>query len=209
MLITGFEPFAAAHLNPSWEAAHSVAAQWDGSATVVAVLLPVEFAAASRALNLALRTHAPDVVISLGLAEGRRAVTPERIAINIADARIPDNAGSQPIDVPVVEGAADGLMSTLPVKAIVQDIRAAGIPSALSHSAGTYVCNHVFYSLQHALRQSPARSGFIHVPATPEMGLSPDTPTMEQTAIDAAVRVAIETSLARTSDAVVTEGTVH
>ncbi|MFN3865255.1 MAG: pyroglutamyl-peptidase I [Demequina sp.] len=209
VLLTGFEPFASARVNPSWEAARDVAATWAGEAAVAAVRLPVAFADAGRVLGDALDRHQPELVIALGVAQGRSAITPERIAVNVTDAPIPDNVGGQPIDVPVIDGAPDGLFTTLPVKAIVQAIRAAGLPSELSLSAGTYVCNHVFFQLQHALRGSDARSGFIHVPATPQMSGSDSALTMDQSAITAGVRVALETALARTADAAVGGGTVH
>ncbi|MFW7415078.1 pyroglutamyl-peptidase I [Demequina sp. SO4-18] len=209
VLVTGFEPFADAAVNPSSEAARDVANRWPGEATVVAERLPVAFAGAGDALAAALVRHRPDIVIALGVAEGRTAITPERIAINIADARIPDNTGAQPVDVPIVEGAPDGLFSTLPVKAIVRAVREAGIPSELSHSAGTYVCNHVFFRLQHALQRSDARGGFIHVPATPQMRAGFGGATLEQSAITAGVRVAVETALSRTADAVIPGGTLH
>lgn len=209
MLLTAFEPFASADRNSSWEAARTVAEEWAGDATVVAVCLPVEFEGATVAITRALDTHRPDVVLALGVAEGRTAITPERIAINVDDARIADNGGARPVDIPVVEGAPDGLFSTLPVKAIVQAIRDAGIAAELSASAGTYVCNHVFFALQHALRDASARSGFIHVPASPDMRQADVGPTMEQTAITAGVRIAVETALTHATDVVVSEGTVH
>ncbi len=209
MLITAFEPFASATCNPSWEAARAVAAEWTGEATVVAVRLPVEFDRATAALHQALDMHQPDVVVALGVAEGRAAITPERIAINVDDARIPDNGGARPVDARVVEGAPDGLFSTLPVKRIVQAVRASGIASELSASAGTFVCNHVFFWLQHALRHADARSGFIHVPASPDMRHDGTGPTMEQSTITAGIRIAVETTLAHTTDVAVSEGTVH
>ncbi|MFW2514195.1 pyroglutamyl-peptidase I [Demequina sp. SO4-13] len=209
VLLTGFAPFSSAHVNPSWEAARSVADQWSGAATVVAEQLPVEFGGAGDALQAAVDRFSPDIVIALGVAEGRRAFTPERVAINIDDARIPDNAGAQPIDVPIIADAPAGLFSTLPVKTIVRAVRAAGIPSELSNSAGTYVCNHVFFRLLHALAGTDARGGFIHVPATAQMRVEHTGPTLEQSAITAGVHIAVETALAHTTDAVVTEGTVH
>lgn len=209
MLLTGFEPFSSASINPSWDAAREVAQQWDGDASVVAARLPVEFAGATVALGRALHEHRPDVVIALGLAEGRTAITPERVAINLADARIPDNAGAQPIDVPVVPGAPDGLLTTLPVKEIVQAVRRAGIPAELSHTAGTYVCNHVFFALQHRLRGTGARSGFLHLPASANMLPHTQAPTLEQSVITRAVRIAVEAALSHAVDTHVSEGTVH
>jgi pyroglutamyl-peptidase len=115
-----------------------------------------------------LRRHRPALVIGFGLAAGRAAVTPERVAINVDDARIPDNAGAQPVDRPVVRGGPAAYWSTLPIKAIVAALTREGIPAAVSQTAGTFVCNHVFYGLMHALARTPGvRGGFVHVPAVP------------------------------------------
>jgi pyroglutamyl-peptidase len=112
------------------------------------------------------------LVICLGQAGGRTAITPERVAINVDDARIPDNAGTQPVDRPVVRGGPAAYFSTLPVKAIVAGLRAEGVPAEVSQTAGTFLCNHVFYGLMHALRLRPGvRGGFIHVPYLPEQAL--------------------------------------
>lgn len=209
VLLTGFEPFAGAVVNPSWEAARDVAATWSGHDDVVAVALPVEFGAATRRLHHALDEHRPAVAIALGVAEGRTDVTPERVAINITDARIPDNAGAQPIDEPCIAGAPDGLLTTLPVKAMLHAMRASAIPSSLSHTAGTYVCNHVFFHLQEALRESGVRSGFIHVPATPQMWGHTSAPTLDQEIITSAVRICVETALAVEHDIHLAGGSLH
>ncbi|MDE0573136.1 pyroglutamyl-peptidase I [Demequina sp. B12] len=164
VLLTGFEPFAGAERNPSWEIARSVAHSWRGDATVVAERLPVEFTAAPQRLAEALVQHQPDVVIALGLAEGRPGITPEKVAINTMDARIPDNAGAQPIDADIVADAPTAYFTTLPIKAMVAAINECGVAASVSYTAGTYVCNQIFYSLQHALRGTHVASGFIHVP---------------------------------------------
>ena len=201
VLLTGFEPFADATVNPSWDAVELVGAAWRGEAEVVVARLPVEFGRAAAELLALVEVEAPDVVIAVGVAEGRTGVTPERLAINLDDARIPDNAGSQPVDAPVVPGADAALWSTLPVKEIVAAIRAADLPASLSLSAGSFVCNHVFYALQHALRGRDIKSGFIHVPASPEMKLGADlltgtVPTMTVGDIAAALAIALEVSVA-------------
>jgi pyroglutamyl-peptidase len=166
VLLTGFEPFAGAASNPSWDAVEIVAANWDGEADLVTASLPVEFALAGDMMDALIAKSSPDLVIAVGLANGRAAVTPERIAINIEDARIPDNAGAQPIDRPVVEGGPAAYFTGLPVKAIVERMGAAGIPAELSQTAGTYVCNHLMYRLLHAVHGKSVRAGFIHVPAS-------------------------------------------
>jgi pyroglutamyl-peptidase len=192
VLLTGFEPFADAPVNPSWDAVELVGETWRGEAEVVVARLPVEFGRAGVELLALVAAHAPDVVIAVGVAEGRTGVTPERIAVNLDDASIPDNAGNQPVDAPIVPGADAALWSTLPVKEMVATIRARGLPASVSPSAGSFVCNHVFYALQHALRGRDTASGFVHVPASPEMNLGPDVPTMTVADTAAALAVAVE-----------------
>jgi len=167
VLLSGFEPFDGAASNSSWDAVQLVVRDWHGAASVAAVLLPVEFGSAWDALERAIVEHEPDVVIAVGLADGRTAITPERIAINLQDARIPDNAGAQPRDHPVVERAPTAYFSGLPVVAIADGIRAAGIPSEVSLSAGAYVCNDLMYRLLHevASGRPDLVAGFIHVPS--------------------------------------------
>lgn len=165
VLVTGFEPFDGAEINPSQEVARNLNGTVIAGHTVVGALLPCVFGAAIPELQRLLRGHRPSLVICVGQAGGRAAITPERVAINIDDARIPDNAGAQPVDRPVVRGGPAAYFSTLPVKAIVAALRAAGLPSEVSSTAGTFVCNHVFYGLMHVLRtQKGVRGGFIHLP---------------------------------------------
>ncbi|WP_297083278.1 pyroglutamyl-peptidase I [uncultured Demequina sp.] len=209
VLLTGFEPFADARINPSWDAAEAVAVVGVAGARVTAVRLPVAFGRASAELGDAIDVTRPDVVIALGLAEGRSGLTPERVAVNLDDARIPDNTGASPLDLAVIPGAPAAFFSTLPVKAIVAGLAQAGIPASVSLSAGTYVCNHTFYALQHATHGTSARSGFIHVPATPEMGLDPGVATLTADQIARGVAIAVSTSLARTADAALPGGTIH
>ena len=169
MLVTGFEPFGGDTLNPSAEIARTLDGRIIAEHQVVGVVLPCVFGDVIKELRRHLRRTRPTAVICLGLAGGRTAITPERVAINVDDARIPDNAGAQPKDRPIVKTGPAAYWSTLPVKAIVAALRARGIPAELSQSAGTFVCNHVFYALMHALRgKRGVRGGFIHVPFLPE-----------------------------------------
>lgn len=193
VLLTGFAPFDGAATNESWEAVREaipvlVARGIDAEG----VELPVQFGAASELLAEAVRSLRPRLVIAVGLAAGRTAITPERVAINIRDARIPDNAGASPVDEPVVPGGPVGHFSTLPIKAIVAALAADGVPAAVSQTAGTYVCNDVFYSLQHLLATDPelaeVRGGFVHVPAADVV----DSPTAAR-ALVRAVEVSQET----------------
>lgn len=168
ILITGFEPFGGQSLNPSWEVARALNGLTLEGAQVVSVQLPCVFVKALPALQLALVQHRPDIVLALGQAEGRCDFSVERVAINVMDARIADNAGAQPIDVPVVAGAPAAYFSTLPIKALVTGLRAGGFPASVSQTAGTFVCNQVFYALQHALAGQGVHSGFVHLPLLPE-----------------------------------------
>lgn len=169
VLVTGFEPFDGAEINPSLEIARNLHGSVIAGHTVVGALLPCVFGAAIPELQRLLRVHRPMLVIGVGQAGGRAAITPERVALNVDDARIADNAGAQPVDRPVVRDGPAAYFSTLPVKAIVAALRAAGLPSEVSQTAGTFVCNHVFYGLMHALRtRKDVRGGFIHVPFLPE-----------------------------------------
>lgn len=170
VLLSGFAPFDGAATNESWEAVReAVPALVARGVDAEAVELPVEFGTASERLTEAVRGLRPRLAVAVGLAAGRTAITPERVAINIRDARIPDNAGASPVDEPVVPGAPVGRFSTLPVKAMIAALAADGVPAAVSQTAGTYVCNDVFYALQHLLATDPAlegiRGGFVHVPS--------------------------------------------
>ncbi|MDZ8161676.1 pyroglutamyl-peptidase I [Microbacterium aquimaris] len=209
VLLTGFEPFAADPTNPSGEAVRLVGTGWDGPSRLVTEVLPVTFSGAADRLGQLVELHHPDVVIATGLAGGRDAVTPERVAINLQDARIPDNSGAQPVDVPCVPGGPTALFSSLPVKAIARDVAAGGIPSRVSLSAGSYVCNHVFYVAAHLAATRPGmRAGFIHVPW--DTAHAPEgRPALPLSDIAAALHVAIATTLATPADISIPAGSIH
>ncbi|KAA0942329.1 MULTISPECIES: pyroglutamyl-peptidase I [unclassified Pseudomonas] len=172
LLLTGFEPFDQDTVNPSWEAVRLLdGVQLSDDLRIIARQLPCAFATAGVRLNELLVEHRPQMVIAIGLACGRSDISIERVAINLNDARIPDNIGHQPIDTPVVPDGPAAYFSTLPIKAMVKALRDGGIRASVSQTAGTFVCNQVFYSLQHALAGSSVRSGFIHVPLLPEQAL--------------------------------------
>ena len=198
ILVTGFEPFGGQSLNPSWEVARALhGLQLPGlqGAQVVAVQLPCVFAQALPALQQALMQHTPDIVLALGQAEGRCDLSVERIAINVMDARIPDNAGAQPIDVPVIAGGPASYFSTLPIKSLVAGLRAAGFPASVSQTAGTFVCNQVFYALQHTLAGQGVHSGFVHLPLLPEQAAhwpGPSLPSWPVSLQLAAVKQALD-----------------
>ena len=169
ILVTGFEPFGGEAINPSWEVAQALHGQQRGGAQITAVQLPCVFAQSLPALRAAIRRHRPQVVLCLGLAGSRSAISLERVAVNLCDARIPDNAGAQPAGTPVVAGGPAAYFTRLPVKALMQRLQQAGVPAELSLSAGSFVCNQVMYGLLHALRRQPGvAAGFIHLPPLPE-----------------------------------------
>ncbi|WP_159912892.1 pyroglutamyl-peptidase I [Pantoea sp. 18069] len=218
ILLTGFEPFDQDSVNPSWEVARALAGwtfEAEGrTARVHAVQLPCVFGAAAEALQQALGECAPQLVVCLGLAGSRSDITPERVAINVNDARIPDNAGAQPIDTPVAENGPAAYWSTLPIKAIVRDLRAAGIPASVSNTAGSFVCNHVFYALMHALAQgSPGartRGGFVHLPLLPQQAARiPGAPSMALATQVEGMQQLLRTALTVQADVLETGGKLH
>ncbi|HQQ70575.1 MAG TPA: pyroglutamyl-peptidase I [Alicycliphilus sp.] len=212
VLVTGFEPFDQDHVNPSWEVARALDGWRHDGASVHAVQLPCVFDRALERLDAALAAHAPTLVVCLGLAGGRAEVSVERVAINVNDARIPDNAGQQPVDTAVVAQASAAHFATLPIKAIVRDLRAQGFPAGVSNTAGTFVCNHVFYGLMHRLtaQGGAARGGFVHLPYLPEQAAQhAGAPSMALDTQVQALRALIRTALAVREDVLETAGRLH
>ena len=197
VLLTGFEPFAGAASNSSWDAVERVAETWSGDAVLVIELLPVTFAGASASMRELIARHSPGLVIGVGLADGRDAVTPERVAINVEDARIPDNDGDQPVDRPIASDGPAAYLTGLPIREIVDRIREAGIPSKVSDSAGTYVCNSLMYSTMRAIEGTDVMAGFVHVPCSSELAAGTDKPYLAVEDIARALTIAVEVSLAR------------
>lgn len=211
ILLTGFEPFNGAAINPSWEAARALDG-WSGPGfTVAARQLPCVFGAANDALRTAVSTLRPDIVIAVGQAGGRSEISLERVAINVDDASIRDNAGAQPVDVPIVADGPAAYFSTLPVKAIVRALRLRGFPAGVSQTAGTFVCNHVFYGLMHHTAGQALKAGFIHVPFLPEQAADrPERPpSMALRDIVDALRIAVEVAVVTEGDAVEAGGATH
>ena len=165
LLITGFDPFGGESVNPAFEAVRLLPDEIAGF-ELRKLEIPTEFIRSGVLLKEALRADRPDAVLCVGQAGGRAAVTPERVAINLMDARIPDNAGYQPIDMPVEPDGPAAYFSTLPVKAIAARIQSDGLPASVSNTAGTYVCNSLLYTLLHtaALEYPGLHGGFLHVP---------------------------------------------
>jgi pyroglutamyl-peptidase len=188
VLLTGFEPFGNATSNPSGEIVRQISGD-----NIVTAILPVAYAQSAERLLSLIEEHKPDVVICLGQAEGRTAITPERIAINLDDARLADNQGVLRNDVKILEDGPDAYFSTLPVNDIVAAIKAQGIPAAVSLSAGAFLCNHVFYVAQNKFAGSDVRSGFVHVPLMDSQAAEfPGLPTMPLDQMVLAVRAMID-----------------
>ena len=188
ILLTGFEPFGTATSNPSGEIVKQISGD-----NIVTAILPVAYAQSAEHLLSLIKQHNPDVVICLGQAEGRTQITPEKVAINLDDARLADNEGVLRNDVKIIEHGPDAYFSTLPVKDMVEAMKAQGIPAAVSLSAGAFLCNHVFYVAQNKFAGSNVRSGFVHVPLmdsqAPEF---PGLPTMPLDQMVTAVRAMLE-----------------
>lgn len=201
VLLAGFTPFDGEAINPSWQAVRALGGEAIEGHRIVARELPTEFEASLRALRHALRETRPRVAIAAGLAGGRQGISLERVAINVIDARIPDNAGAQPIDVPVVDRGPAAYFSTLPIKSALASLHHAGVDAHISQTAGTYVCNAVFYALMHALRRSRVRAGFVHVPYLPEQARRHDAPGMTLDQVVHALRIIARAALTARIDA--------
>lgn len=179
LLLTAFEPFGGATVNPAQEALRLVPDR-AGSAEILRLEVPVVFGKSIAVVTEAIDRLRPDAVLCVGQAGGRAVLTLERVAINVDDASIPDNAGNQPVDTPVVPGAPAAYFATLPIKAIAARIRESGLPAAVSNTAGTFVCNHLMYGVLHhlAVHHPGVRGGFMHVPFSPAQTLDRPAPSM-------------------------------
>jgi len=211
VLITGFEPFGGESVNPSWEAARSVAEAPPAGLDVTAARLSCVYGTAVDELRQAVARTAPDFVLCVGQAGGRPGLSVERVAVNVDDARIPDNAGRQPVDEPVVPGGPAAYFASLPVKACVAAVRAAGLPASVSQTAGTFVCNHVFYGLAHliATERPEMRGGFVHVPFAPDQVTDGAAPSMSVRDITAGLGVLLGTAVRTTTDLREPGGATH
>ncbi|MGE6577955.1 pyroglutamyl-peptidase I [Paenibacillus xylanexedens] len=202
ILISGFEPFGGDTVNPTGALMEALANEVIEGAELKTLLLPVHFDECADLLIAEMEAYRPDVVIACGLAKGRTSITPERIAVNVKD--IPpgsyaDNQGQCPVDEPIVDGSPDGLFSTLPIRAMVNDMSAAGIPATVSNTAGTYICNNTMYRVLDHVRvgQLPIRAGFVHFPASTEMAvLQPSVPSLPIPMMLDALRIMIRTVVA-------------
>ncbi|MFE0499663.1 pyroglutamyl-peptidase I [Lysobacter soli] len=211
VLLTGFAPFGGESTNPSWESVQALEGEVVAGHRIVARCLPVEFDASLHALQQALDELVPSLVICVGQAGGRAQMSLERVAINVIDARIPDNAGAQPIDEPVAADGPAAYFTSLPIKAMLAALRNAGFPAEISQTAGTYVCNHVFYALMHALRGLPGvRGGFVHIPYSPaQAALHAGAPSLPSTVVAQALRLAVGIALTVEHDVRMGGGATH
>jgi len=211
VLITGFEPFGGETLNPSWEVVKQLDGMIIDNCRVVARQLPCVFGESLEVLNAAIDALQPSVVLAIGQAGGRVDVTVERVAINVDDARIPDNRGQQPVDVAIVPDGPAACFSTLPIKAMVEALREAGIPASVSQTAGTFVCNHVMYGVLHKLADRPeVKGGFIHIPYLPEQAAAhPGAPSMATHTLKKGLEIAIAVALRQEHDIKVVGGATH
>ncbi len=208
VLLTGFAPFAGEAMNPSWQAVRALDGKRIARHRVVAVELPTEFGAALPALRQALRAVRPRLAIAFGLAGGRAGISLERVAINVIDARIPDNVGAQPIDVPVLRNGPAAYFSTLPIKTMLAALQRSDILAGVSQTAGTYVCNQVFYALMHAARRQDFQAGFVHVPWLPEQATRHVAPGMPLAQMRQAVGIIVRVALTTATDARLSGGAV-
>lgn len=214
VLLTAFEPFDNEPINPSWEVVKMLDGLTINGVNVVAVCLPCVFGESLIALEQAIRQHQPSIVISIGQAGGRTDISLERVAVNLDDARIPDNAGNQPIDEPVIANAPNApvaYFTSLPVKAMLRDLLASGIPASVSYTAGSFVCNHVFFGLQHlAGKYGVTKSGFVHIPYLPEQAARhKGQPSMAKDTLLAGLKVMITTCVITDNDIKIVGGETH
>ena len=211
VLVTGFDPFGGESINPAWEAVKVIKDEIAG-AEVIKMQIPTVVGKSIAKIHDKMVEINPDIVIAVGQAGGRFGVTPERVAINVTDARIPDNEGNQPIDEPIFADGDAAYFSNLPVKAMVQGIKDAGYPSTLSNTAGTYICNHVMYGILYYIQKEfpNARGGFIHVPyAASQVVNKPNTASMAIADITASIEAAIKAAVENTSDIKAIGGETH
>ena len=214
ILVTGFDPFGGEKINPALETIKRLPDTILG-AQIIKLEIPTVVGKSLAKIKEAVEKENPDAVLSIGQAGGRSEITVERVGINIDDCRIPDNEGNQPIDEPVVKGGPAAYFVTVPIKAIVETIKAHNIPASISNTAGTFICNHVCYGVAHVAAQrtaagKPMKSGFIHIPFLPEqvIGKPALTPSMSLETIVSGITHALEAIVKHGSDIKVSGGKI-
>ena len=210
ILITGFDPFGGESVNPALEAVKKLPDTILGQ-EVIKIEIPTVFRKALEKIEENIEKHNPDVVISVGQAAGRFGITPERVAINIDDARIQDNEGNQPIDIAIYEDGENAYFTNLPIKAMVKEMNDNGIPASVSNTAGTFVCNHVMYGILYLIdkKYPNMRGGFIHVPYIPsQVTTKPNMPSMSADDITKGLELSIKAIIENSSDIKTIGGTI-
>ena len=210
ILITGFDPFGGEPINPALEAVKKLP-DMIGNAEIIKLEIPTVFNKSLEKIEEAIKAHKPDVVVSIGQAGGRFGITPERVAINVDDARIQDNEGKQPVDTKVFSDGENAYFTNLPVKAMVAEMVKEGIPASLSNTAGTFVCNHVMYGVLYmiAKRYPHMKGGFIHVPYIPQQVVTkPNMPSMSVEDIAKGLEICLRTISEVEEDIKVAAGTI-
>ncbi|MGG7059330.1 pyroglutamyl-peptidase I [Clostridium nigeriense] len=210
ILITGFDPFGGESINPALEAVKKLPDTILGQ-DVIKIEIPTVFRKSLEKIEENIQKHNPDVVISIGQAGGRFGVTPERVAINMDDARIKDNEGNQPIDISIYEDGENAYFSNLPIKAMVKEMNDNGIPASVSNTAGTFVCNHVMYGILYLIdkKYPNIRGGFIHVPYIPsQVTTKPNMPSMSIDDIAKGLELSIKAIIENSSDIKTIGGTI-
>jgi pyroglutamyl-peptidase len=208
ILITGFEPFGQDKINPALEAVKLLDGKQLNGGVIVSCEVPVVRYKAIDVVMDAVKKHQPDIVITIGQAAGRAEITPERIAMNIDDYRIPDNEGNQVIDEAIVDNGPAAYFSTLPIKAMVEALQLKRIPAQVSNTAGSSVCNHLFYGLQHHLVDTNVTHGFVHIPLLPEQVVDTNHPSMSLEMIVDGLAVLAQAALDNKQDRAIGGGTI-
>ena len=211
VLITGFEPFGGEAVNPSWEAVRVLQGARIGGHRIETRCLPVVFGESMARLRKSIAQTKPALVLCIGQAGGRTQISLERIAINIDDARTPDNAGNSPADAAIVADGPAAYFSMLPIKRLLAELERAGIPAEISQSAGTYVCNHLFYGLMHFLgKRRGVRGGFVQIPYSPEQAARhPGAASLPTATVTAALRIIVRTTLKNFQDVAIPVDATH
>ena len=210
VLVTGFDPFGGESINPALEAVKKLPENIAG-AEVIKVEIPTVFRKSVEKIEEAINEYNPDIIISVGQAGGRFGVTPERVAINMDDARIKDNEGNQPLDIVIEEDGENAYFTNLPIKAMVKEMNENGLPGAVSNTAGTFVCNHVMYGILYMIdKKYPGKKGgFIHVPYIPNQVVAKaNTPSMSLEDIAKSLQLCIKAAVENDTDVKAVGGTI-
>jgi len=209
VLLTGFDPFGGESINPAYEAVKLVK-ETIGECEVIKLEIPTVFNKSVEYIEKGIVEHRPDMVLAIGQAGGRATISVERVGINVDDARIPDNDGNQPIDEVIFSDGENAYFSNLPIKKMVSAMQEQHVPSSVSNSAGTYVCNHVLYSIMYLIHKKfpHLRGGFIHVPFIPDQVKGKDIPSLPVETIKKGIEIAIETAVHNHKDEKIVGGSI-